>query len=97
MRNQDYHLAYLITTLEERIAMEELLQKEIPFLLNRLIPQLLTATLCGFIVGYGREIRHRPAGIRTNILIAMQAWVSTLLKKIRILILPASLDKSLPV
>jgi putative Mg2+ transporter-C (MgtC) family protein len=71
MRNQDYHLAYLITTLEERIAMEELIQKEIPFLLNRLIPQLLTATLCGFIVGYGREIRHRPAGIRTNILIAI--------------------------
>ena len=51
--------------------MEELLHNELPFLLNRLMPQLLTATLCGFIVGYGRELRHRPAGIRTNILIAI--------------------------
>lgn len=51
--------------------MEEMLKHELPFLLNRLIPQLLTATFCGFIVGYGREIRHRPAGIRTNILIAI--------------------------
>ena len=41
------------------------------FLLERLLPQVLTATLCGFIVGYGREIKHRPAGIRTNILISV--------------------------
>ncbi len=41
------------------------------FLLERLLPQVLTATVCGFIVGYGREIKHRPAGIRTNILISV--------------------------
>lgn len=51
--------------------MEDILKLEIAFLLNRLIPQLLTATFCGFVVGYGREIRHRPAGIRTNILISI--------------------------
>lgn len=44
---------------------------EYAFLIEKLLPQLLTATLCGFIVGYGREIRHRPAGIRTNILISV--------------------------
>ena len=41
------------------------------FLLNRLLPECLTAILCGFIVGYGREIRHKPAGIRTIILICI--------------------------
>jgi len=43
---------------------------EYEFLFNRLMPQLLTSTLCGLLVGYGREKRNRPAGIRTNILIA---------------------------
>lgn len=44
---------------------------ETSFLLNSLIPQCLTAILCGFVVGYGREIRHKPAGIRTIILICI--------------------------
>lgn len=43
---------------------------EYDFLIHRLLPQLLTATFCGALVGYGREKRNRPAGIRTNILIA---------------------------
>ncbi|MFN5421841.1 MAG: MgtC/SapB family protein [bacterium] len=43
---------------------------EYEFLINRLLPQLLTSTVCGALVGYGREKRNRPAGIRTNILIA---------------------------
>jgi putative Mg2+ transporter-C (MgtC) family protein len=47
----------------------EFLSNEIDFLLYRLLPECLTAILCGFIVGYGREIRHKPAGIRTIILI----------------------------
>ena len=44
---------------------------EYDFLINRLLPQLLTAMLCGGIVGYGREKRHKPAGIRTLILICV--------------------------
>jgi len=44
---------------------------EFSFLLYRLLPQFITATFCGFIVGYGREIRHKPAGIRTIILICV--------------------------
>jgi putative Mg2+ transporter-C (MgtC) family protein len=49
----------------------EFLLNETDFLINRLLPQCLTAILCGFIVGYGREIRHKPAGIRTIILICI--------------------------
>jgi putative Mg2+ transporter-C (MgtC) family protein len=49
----------------------EFFDEEYAYLLNRLLPQLLTATLCGGIVGYGREQRHKPAGIRTLILICI--------------------------
>jgi putative Mg2+ transporter-C (MgtC) family protein len=44
---------------------------EYDFMFNRLLPQMLTATLCGGIVGYGREKRHKPAGFRTLILICV--------------------------
>ena len=49
----------------------EFFNNEYSFFFNRLLPQLLTATLCGGIVGYGRETRHQPAGIRTLILICV--------------------------
>lgn len=52
---------------------------ELDFLINRLVPQLITATACGFIIGYGREKRNRPAGIRTNILIALGCTLYTAL------------------
>lgn len=49
----------------------EFFEGEIGFLIHRLLPQFFVATLCGFIVGYGREVRHKPAGIRTLILICV--------------------------
>jgi putative Mg2+ transporter-C (MgtC) family protein len=49
----------------------EFFNNEYSFFLTRLLPQLLTATLCGGIVGYGREKIHKPAGIRTLILICV--------------------------
>ena len=49
----------------------ELVIDQYDLLFHRLLPQFLTATLCGFIVGYGREVRHKPAGIRTIILISI--------------------------
>lgn len=52
---------------------------ELNFLMERLGPQLMTATVCGFIIGYGREKRNRPAGIRTNILIALGCTLYTAL------------------
>lgn len=49
----------------------ELAIDQYDLLFHRLLPQFLTATLCGSIVGYGREVRHKPAGIRTIILISI--------------------------
>jgi putative Mg2+ transporter-C (MgtC) family protein len=49
----------------------EFFNNEYDFMFNRLLPQMLTATLCGGIIGYGREKRHKPAGIRTLILICV--------------------------
>ena len=49
----------------------EYVNDQFDLLFNRLLPQFLTATLCGFIVGYGREVKHKPAGIRTIILICV--------------------------
>ena len=38
-------------------------------------PELLTALLCGFIIGLERQLRGKPAGIRTSILIVMGTYV----------------------
>ena len=35
------------------------------------LPQVFIATICGFIVGYEREVKNKVAGIRTNILICV--------------------------
>lgn len=35
------------------------------------LPQVMIATICGFIVGYDRELKNKVAGIRTNILICV--------------------------
>ncbi len=45
--------------------------QELVYLTQKLLPQLATAIFCGLLVGYGREKRNKPAGIRTNILIAV--------------------------
>lgn len=37
--------------------------------LPMILPKLVVATLCGAIIGYDREIKHKAAGIRTMILI----------------------------
>lgn len=47
------------------------LDLELGYLTSKLLPQLATAVFCGLLVGYGREVRNKPAGIRTNILIAV--------------------------
>ena len=56
----------------------ELVIDQYDLLFHRLLPQFFTATLCGFIVGYGREVRHKPAGIRTIILISIGKQIFTL-------------------
>lgn len=37
--------------------------------------ELLTALVCGFIIGLERQLRGKPAGIRTSILIVMGTYV----------------------
>jgi putative Mg2+ transporter-C (MgtC) family protein len=44
-----------------------------------LIQRLLTAALLGSILGFEREIRHKSAGLRTNILIAIGSALFTLM------------------
>lgn len=34
-----------------------------------ILPKLIISTICGVIIGYDREIKHKAAGIRTMILI----------------------------
>jgi len=43
-----------------------------------MIIRILTAVVCGGIVGLEREVKHRPAGFRTHILICMGAAVTTM-------------------
>ena len=35
------------------------------------LPKLATALLCGLIIGWDRESKHKSAGLRTNILVAI--------------------------
>jgi putative Mg2+ transporter-C (MgtC) family protein len=44
-----------------------------------LIRRLLTAALLGAVLGFEREVRHKSAGLRTNILIAVGAALFTLM------------------
>lgn len=41
------------------------------------IPKIIVATICGFIIGYDREVRNKVAGIRTNVLITIGCTVLT--------------------
>jgi len=48
-----------------------------------LLPKIIISTICGFIIGYDREIKSKVAGVRTMILIcvgcALYTSVSTLM------------------
>jgi putative Mg2+ transporter-C (MgtC) family protein len=44
---------------------------------SELATRLLTAALLGAILGFEREMRHKSAGLRTNILIALGSALFT--------------------
>src|SRR5918992_1472660 len=44
-----------------------------------LVQRLLTAALLGALLGFERELRHKSAGLRTNILIAIGSALFTLM------------------
>lgn len=50
---------------------------EIAQILTLFLPKILTATMCGFIIGWDRERKNKAAGIRTNILICVGCAVLT--------------------
>lgn len=43
------------------------------------LPKIFVATICGFIIGYDREVRNKVAGIRTNVLITVGCTILTTL------------------
>jgi putative Mg2+ transporter-C (MgtC) family protein len=43
------------------------------------ISAILLAICCGAIIGFERQLRHKPAGLRTNILICLGAAVFTII------------------
>jgi putative Mg2+ transporter-C (MgtC) family protein len=44
-----------------------------------LVSRLLTAALLGSLIGFERELRHKTAGLRTNILISIGSALFTLM------------------
>lgn len=47
------------------------------FLLKFFIIKVLVATVCGLIIGWERELKHKAAGIRTNVLVAVGSCILT--------------------
>ncbi len=45
------------------------------------IPAILLSVVCGAIIGIERQVRHKPAGLRTNIMICLGAAVFTLISE----------------
>jgi putative Mg2+ transporter-C (MgtC) family protein len=45
------------------------------------IPAILLAVGCGAVIGFERQLKHKPAGLRTNILICLGAAVFTLISE----------------
>jgi putative Mg2+ transporter-C (MgtC) family protein len=62
--------------------MQEILQAlrhEMGFVLSTTIVRLAVAAILGGIIGLERELRHKPAGLRTNMLICFGAAMFTIL------------------
>ncbi|HEX8815342.1 MAG TPA: MgtC/SapB family protein [Terriglobales bacterium] len=57
----------------------EVLRSEMTPILGSSIAKLLVAALLGAAIGLERELKHRPAGLRTNLFICMGAAMYTLL------------------
>jgi putative Mg2+ transporter-C (MgtC) family protein len=57
----------------------ELLRSEMASLVGVSITRLVLAAILGGLIGLEREIKHRPAGLRTNLFICMGSAMFTLL------------------
>jgi putative Mg2+ transporter-C (MgtC) family protein len=59
----------------------QLLHNELGVVLSSTLARLLLAALLGGIIGLERQLRHRPAGLRTNMFICFGAAMFTVLSK----------------
>jgi putative Mg2+ transporter-C (MgtC) family protein len=59
----------------------QLLRNELGVVLSSTLARLLLAAILGGIIGLERQLRHRPAGLRTNMFICFGAAMFTVLSK----------------
>ncbi|MGB8011949.1 MAG: MgtC/SapB family protein [Terriglobales bacterium] len=59
----------------------ELLRNELGVVLSSTLARLLLAAILGGIIGLERQLRHRPAGLRTNMFICFGAAMFTVLSR----------------
>ena len=59
----------------------QLLHNELGVVLSSTLARLLLAALLGGIIGLERQLRHRPAGLRTNMFICFGAAMFTVLSR----------------
>jgi putative Mg2+ transporter-C (MgtC) family protein len=59
----------------------ELLRNELGLVLSSTLARLLLAAILGGTIGLERQLRHRPAGLRTNMFICFGAAMFTVLSK----------------
>jgi len=57
----------------------DLLQSEMTSIVGVSITRLVLATILGGVIGLERQLKHRPAGLRTNLFICLGAAMYTLL------------------
>ncbi|MGA7077269.1 MAG: MgtC/SapB family protein [Terriglobales bacterium] len=59
----------------------QLLRNELGLVLSSTLARLLLAAILGGIIGLERQLRHRPAGLRTNMFICFGAAMFTVLSR----------------
>lgn len=59
----------------------QLLRNELGVVLSSTLARLLLAALLGGVIGLERQLRHRPAGLRTNMFICFGAAMFTVLSR----------------
>ena len=59
----------------------QLLRNELGVVLSSTLARLLLAAILGGIIGLERQLRHRPAGLRTNMFICFGAAMFTVLSR----------------
>jgi putative Mg2+ transporter-C (MgtC) family protein len=59
----------------------DMVRNELGVVLSSTLARLLLAALLGGIIGLERQLRHRPAGLRTNLFICFGAAMFTVLSK----------------